>query len=442
MSWQHEDVRSVVAAASAAESVRIIATLIRVTGDWALAEDCVQDAFARALSDWPRRGIPANPVAWLTTVAKNRAIDQLRRSASESHALRRLAFDAEFEGSGNVADAGALVADAGALDDRLRLIFTCCHPALALEARVALTLRTVAGLTTAEIARAFLVPEATMAKRLVRARAKIRNAGIPYRVPPLELLPERTGGVLAVLYLLFNEGYSASGSDQLIRQPLVREAIRLARMLVELMDATPLAAEARALLSLMLMQHARSTARIDTAGDLVTLEEQDRRLWDRTAIAESAAVLRVAEQRRIAGKQGPGSYQLQAQIAACHMDAPDVAGTDFARLVRLYDALAAVAPSPVVELNRAVAVAMSQGPEAGLELVDRLDDAGVLKGYYLLPAARADLLRRLGRGTDAADYYRRARDLAPSDVERRYLSRRLAETGKPTTPAGPTRNPQ
>ena len=431
---QPEDVHTAVSAASVTESTRIIATLIRVTGDWALAQDCAQDAFARALADWPRRGIPANPAAWLTTVAKNRAIDLLRRSASESNALRRLALEPEPEGSVSVPDSGVG-------DDRLRLIFTCCHPALALEARVALTLRTVAGLSTAEIARAFMVPEATMAKRLVRARAKIRNARIPYRVPPPELLPERTGGVLAVLYLLFNEGYPASGSDQLIRQPLAREAIRLTRLLVDLLDATPLAAEARGLLALMLMQHARSDARTDADGDLVTLEDQDRRLWDRAAIAEGGAVLRVAELQRIANNHRAGSYQLQAMIAACHMEATDMKQTDFARITQLYDALARVAPSPVVELNRAIGVAMAQGPEAGLELVDRLDRAGVLKGYYLLPAARADLLRRLGRDADAAHDYRRARDLAPSDVERRYLNRRLAETSRSSS-TDPTGEPE
>ena len=423
-----ESVRSAIAAASEDDAARIVATLIRLTGEWALAEDCVQDAFAKALVDWPRRGIPANPAAWLTTVAKNRAIDQLRHAAAENNALRRLAQGAETREAEENNFGGT-----GFPDDRLRLIFTCCHPALALDARVALTLRTVAGLTTAEIARAFLVSEATMAKRLVRARAKIRNAGIPYRVPPPELLPERKGGVLAVLYLLFNEGYSASGGEQLIRQPLVRESIRLARMVAELMDSTPLAAEARSLLALMLLHHARSAARTDDAGDLVTLEDQDRSLWDQAEISDGVVELHAAEQCRAVSGTRAGSYQLQASIAACHLLAPTVESTDFARITRLYDALALVAPSPVVELNRAIAVAMSQGPEAGLKLVDRLDAEGTLDGYYLLPAARADLLRRLGRSTEAARHYRRALELAPSDVERRYLGRRLAEADTTTS---------
>ncbi|ALE07723.1 RNA polymerase subunit sigma-24 [Arthrobacter sp. ERGS1:01] len=428
-------VRTAVATASSEESARIRATLIKMTGDWEVAEDCLQDAFAKAVTVWPGKGIPKNPGAWLTTVAKNRAIDHLRRAKTEAATLRHVALEVDRQQATEPGDAGA----SWFPDDRLRLIFTCCHPALALEARVALTLHTVAGMTTAEIARAYLVTETTMAKRLVRARAKIRNAGIPYRVPPPELLAERTGGVLAVLYLLFNEGYLASAGDQLLRLPLALEAIRLARLVAALMEATPLAPEAHSLLALMEFQHARSMARTDAAGDLVTLEEQDRSLWDRTTIAEGVTILGHAEQRRAALGAHAGSYQLQASIAACHAVASNVGDTDFARIAALYGELAAVAPSPVVDLNRAIAVAMSQGPGAGLKLVDVLDRSGALDGYYLLPAARADLLRRLGRRTEAAHDYRRALELAPSDVERRYLARRLAETANPPTaePAGP-----
>ncbi|MFE5838812.1 RNA polymerase sigma factor [Arthrobacter sp. NPDC056493] len=416
-------VQAAVETASAAETARITATLIRVTGDWSLAEDCVQDAFARALADWPERGIPRNPGAWLTTVARNRAIDRMRSAASERKAVRELTVLAELEGLAEDA-----VIDPAADDDRLRLIYTCCHPALPLDARVALTLRTVAGLTTAEIARAFLVSEATMSKRLVRARTKIRDAGIPYRVPPPELITERTAGILAVLYLLFNEGYSATGGDSLIREPLVREAIRLARLLNALLDGSQQEPEAMGLLALMLFHHARRTARTDAAGDLVTLEDQDRALWDSAAVAEAAALLAAAGRLGISRGARPGSYRIQAAIAACHMTAGSPDSTDFARIAMLYDALAHIAPSPVVELNRAVAVAMSQGPEAGLALIEQLDRTRSLEGYYLLPAARADLLRRLGRKAEAGLAYRRARDLAPTEAERRYLDKRLAET--------------
>ena len=369
------------------------------------------------------RGIPSNSGAWLTTVAKNRAIDRMRSAASEKRAVRDLAVLTELEELPE--EPGT---DPAADDDRLRLIYTCCHPALPLDARVALTLRTVAGLTTGEIARAFLVSEATMSKRLVRARAKIRNSGIPYRVPPPELISERTAGILAVLYLMFNEGYSATGDSTLIREPLVREAIRLTRLLIALLDGSPQEPEALSLLALMLFHHARRGTRTDAAGDLVTLEEQDRRSWDRAAIAEAMALLTDAEQLGISRRSQPGTYFVQAAIAACHMVAPDADSTDFAKVAALYDHLGQIAPSPVIELNRAVAVAMSQGPEAGLALIDGLERARSLDGYYLLPAAKADLLRRLGRKTEAHREYRRARELAPSEVERRYLSKRLAET--------------
>lgn len=409
-----------VAAASSTERARVTATLIRVTGDWELAEDCTQDAFARALVDWPRRGIPNNPGAWLTTVAKNAAIDRLRRSTTEARAVKELTVISELESTPDEASAEVD-------DDRLRLIFTCCHPALAMDARISLTLRTVAGLTTSEIARAFLVPEATMAKRLVRARAKIRDAGIPYRVPPAHLLPSRTVGVFAVLYLLFNEGYSASSGETLVREPLAAEAIRLGRLLDALLEGTAPLAEAHGLLALMLFHHSRRASRTDADGEVVTLEHQDRSLWDRNAIDEGLALLRSADRLLLERGEHAGSYQLQASIAACHVAAPDVASTDFARVAALYGELARIAPSPVVDLNRAVAVAMSQGPEAGLALVDTIDRSEALSGYYLLPATKADLLRRLGRRTEAVREYHRALELAPAEVEKRYLGRRITE---------------
>jgi RNA polymerase sigma-70 factor (ECF subfamily) len=407
------DVTAAVAAAFRDEWGQVVATLIRVLGDWDLAEECAQDAFALALERWDRDGIPRRPGAWLTTTARNRATDRLRREAVGAAKLREVARMA-------LADEGDDDAGSGVRDDRLRLIFTCCHPALPFEARVALTLRTLAGLTTAEIARAFLVPEPTMAQRLVRAKRKIQHAGIPYRVPPAHLLPERTTAVLGVLYLLFNEGYAATAGADLVRLGLSGEAIRLARVLARLMPDEP---EARGLLALMLLHDARRAGRLDDDGELVTLEHQDRGRWDAAAIAEGVEVLDAA---LLLGR--PGAYQIQAAIAACHATAATAAETDWAEIALLYRQLARLVPSPVVELNRAVAVGMADGPAAGLALVDRLAASGALAGYHLLPATRADLLRRLDRATEAAAAYREALELASTDAERRYLTRRLAET--------------
>jgi RNA polymerase sigma-70 factor (ECF subfamily) len=410
-------VEAAVADAFRREWGRVVATLIRMTRDWDLAEECAQDAFALALERWARDGIPRRPGAWLTTTARNRALDRLRRGATEAAKLREVAVLSHPDEPEDDGDDGSV------RDDRLRLIFTCCHPALPLEARVALTLRTLAGLTTAEIARAFLVSEPTMAKRLVRAKDKIRHAGIPYRVPPAHLLPERTGGVLAVLYLLFNEGYAATAGADLVRQSLCAEAIRLGRTLAELMPDEP---EALGLVALMLLHHARRAARVDDADDLVTLEDQDRSRWDTTEIDEGVGVLEAAVRR---DRVGP--YQLQAAIAACHATAADAADTDWAEIARLYARLSELVPSAVVELNRAVAVAMADGPAAGLELVEALEASGRLAGYHLLPATRADLLRRLQRPAEAAASYREALDLATADAERRFLARRLSETTGP-----------
>jgi RNA polymerase sigma-70 factor (ECF subfamily) len=422
------DVDEAVAQAFRAEWGRLVATLIRSTGDWDLAEECAQEAFAQALRSWPRDGVPQRPGGWLTTVARNRALDRQRRSAVEAAKLRQVAAEPDVP-AGPSAGAGA--GESGVPDDRLRLIFTCCHPALPLEARVALTLRTLAGLSTAEIARAFLVPEPTMAKRLVRAKHKIRNAAIPYRVPAAQALPERTAGVLAVLYLLFNEGYSASAGADLIRQGLCDEAIRLARVLVALMPGEP---EVLGLTALLLLQDARRAARQDDHGDLITLDRQDRSRWDQAEMAEGAALLDDALRRA-----QPGPYQVQAAIAACHAAAATPAETDWDEIALLYGRLVTMTGSPVVRLNRAVAVAMARGPAAGLELIDALDPAGDLAGYHLLPATRADLLRRLRRPAEAAAAYRAALDLAPTDDERRFLARRLAETaaaaGRPATGA-------
>jgi RNA polymerase sigma-70 factor (ECF subfamily) len=399
-----DGVRAAVEAAYREEWGQVVATLIGLTRDWDLAEDCTQEAFAAALTAWPRDGIPRRPGAWLTITARNRATDLLRRDAVGRTKLRQLAPSEESAGP----------ADEVFEDERLQLIFTCCHPALPFESRVALTLRTLAGLSTAEIAKAFLTAEPTMAQRLVRAKRKITAAGIPYRVPPPDLLPERLNAVLAVLYLIFNQGYD----EQDGRRGLAAEAIHLARMLVRLMPTEP---EAHGLLALMLLSEARRQARTDD-GVLVTLEHQDRSSWDRRMIAEGTAILDRALHLR---RRGP--YQIQAAIAACHATAPDAASTNWSEIAALYAELAELAPSPVVDLNRAVAVGMADGIPSGLALLDGLVSSGRLDGYHLLPAARADLLRRAGRTDEAAVAYQQALELAPTEAERRYLTSRINE---------------
>jgi RNA polymerase sigma-70 factor (ECF subfamily) len=392
----------------------VVATLIRVTADWDLAEECAQEAFAQAVVQWRRDGIPDRPGAWLTTAARRRAVDRARRDATGTRKHEEAALLSPLDAPDVPPDDPS-----GIVDDRLRLIFTCCHPALATEAQVALTLRTLVGLSTPEIARAFLVPEATMAQRIVRAKRKIRNAGIPYQVPPAHVLPDRLTEVLEVLYLLFNEGYSASAGADLVRLDLCTEAIRLGGTLADLMPDEP---EAVGLLVLLQLHHARRAGRVDAAGDLVPLAEQDRSTWDGVAIADASTRLEAALRR---GEPGP--YQVQAAIAACHATAARAADTDWPQIVRLYGELQRFVPTPLVALNRAVAVAMAEGPAVGLALVDELDAAGALAGYHLLPATRADLLRRLARPDEAADAYRAALALVSTATERRYLQRRLAE---------------
>ena len=389
-----------------------MATLIRVTGDFDLAEEVVQEAFVVALERWPHEGVPDNPGAWITQVARNRAIDRIRRDGvlrDKVAALERLeALHAEPE-----AAPGERLGEIE--DDRLRLIFTCCHPALAIEARVALTLRSLGGLSTGEIARAFLSSESAMAQRIVRAKRKIAANNIPYEVPVVEQMPERLPAVLATLYLVFNEGYLAASGEELVRTELSGEAIRLARILVAMLPREP---EARGLLALMLLTDARRPARLDERGEIVLLEEQDRSLWDAERIAEGL------ELSRQAAVGGPGPYTVQARIAAAHAEATSAGDTDWDRIVRLYEWHATIAPSPIVELNLAVAIAMRDGPEAGLAKIAAIEG---LNDYHPLHAARADLLRRLSRDAEAAEAYERALSLDPNPVERRFLERRLTE---------------
>jgi RNA polymerase sigma-70 factor (ECF subfamily) len=404
------------------ESGRILATLIRLLGSFDLAEEVMQEAFAVALEQWPKRGIPDNPRAWLVSTAHHKAVDMLRRRSrfdSKREELQKIA-ELEQQLSESEADPNEDMLRPDAVsDDRLRLIFTCCHPALVLEAQVALTLRTLCGLSTEEIARAFLVPLATMAQRLVRAKQKIRDANIPYQVPPTSELVARLDAVMLVAYLVFNEGYSASSGDAAIRRELCAEAIRLARLLCELLPAQ---SESRALLALMLLHDSRRAAREDGDGEVVLLEEQDRSLWDSDQIREGLGLVESALRGGAAG-----AYALQAAIAAIHAQATRPEETDWKQIVALYERLLRVQASPVVELNYAAAVAMAEGPATGLRMLDGLEGKSELRDYYLLPAARGDLLRRLQQWTEAALAYRRALGLASNDAARSFLSKRLAD---------------
>jgi RNA polymerase sigma-70 factor (ECF subfamily) len=397
------------------ESRRVFATLVRLLGDFDLAEEALHDAFAAAIEQWPREGVPANPRAWLVSAGRFKAIDAMRRRARFDASLEKLAERLDSDARDDT-----LADDEGVEDDRLRLIFTCCHPALAPEAQVALTLREVCGLTTEEIASAFLIGPSTLAQRIVRAKAKIKSAGIPYHVPSREELPPRLDAVLQVIYLVFNEGYAASSGASLTRSDLSEEAIRLGRLLSELLPE----AEVIGLLALMLLQESRRAARTSPEGDLILLDEQDRTLWSRDRISEGKRLV-----ERALSTPGFGPYTLQAAIAAVHADTPSAKATNWARIVALYDLLLRAEPSPVIELNRAVAVAMRDGPEAGVTLIDAILARGELTAYHLAYSAQADLYRRLGKTGEARKAYRRALELARQEPERRFLKRRLAELG-------------
>jgi len=394
------------------ERPRALATLIRLLRDFDLAEDTLQEAFAAAVEQWPRAGVPANPCAWLVSTARHKAIDRLRRDRNFAAKQAEIAYLSETTSAPDPLDETFA-------DDLLRLIFTCCHPALALEAQVALTLKTLCGLSVEEIARAFLVPPPTMAQRLVRAKGKILRAHIPYEVPGGDRVTERLDGVLRVVYLVFNEGYAATSGDALVRRELCTEGIRLGRLIVGLL---PRVSEAAGLLALMLLQDSRRSARVDAEGELVTLEDQDRSQWDRAQIAEGEALAEEAVRRG-----GAGFYAIQAAIASLHAHAARAEETDWPQIAALYSLLLRLHPSPVVALNHAAAVAMGERLERGLRLVEQIEASGALSGYHLLPAAKADILRRLGRREDAAVAYERALELVTQEAERRYLRRRLRE---------------
>jgi RNA polymerase sigma-70 factor, ECF subfamily len=418
-----DDLRQQIARTFEHEAGRVLAALAAKLHDLELAEDALQDALVIALERWPLDGVPRNPGAWIATTARNRAIDRLRRdnTLERKKAILKTLMELEQE--------EASVSPDEIPDERLKLIFTCCHPALAKEAQIALTLQTLGRLTTPEIASAFLVPLPTMAQRLVRAKRKIRDAGIPYEVPDADAIAERLDAVLSVLYLIFNAGYTAATGDELIRHDLCAEAIRLTRILAMLLANEPVLsgdisedAEALGLLALMLLHDARRPARVTAEGELILLEDQDRTLWDQAEMAEGTAVL-----ERALAIHRPGPYQIQAAIAALHAEAKEPQDTDWPQITALYDALYDMLPSPIVELNRAVAVAMADGPEAGLRLLDQLDDAGTLKDYHLFHAARADLLRRTGWYDEAEAAYRSALALCQNGAEQSFLARRLAE---------------